>query len=219
MSRVTHDFAKELQLFSSPRNNIKAFQKLFDDCHKVLDIGCGNHSPLMYITPPHTFCVGIEKYKPDLEIAKQSQTHDEFYELDALNCKENLGENQFDICVAFDVIEHFTKKEGLQLLADMEQMASKRVIIFTPNGFLPQQGFEKGDFQEHLSGWDVDEMRTLGYNVIGLNGLKSLRTQHYRLKYKPQAFWVIVSWLTQFYCRNHPHQAAAILCWKNIKNV
>ncbi|RKZ45647.1 MAG: SAM-dependent methyltransferase [Candidatus Parabeggiatoa sp. nov. 3] len=161
--------------------------------------------------------MGIEKYKPDLESAKQSQTHDEFYELDALSCQEYFGENQFDVCVAFDVIEHLTKEDGLKLLADMEKMASKRVIIFTPNGFLPNQSVEKGDFQEHLSGWDVDEMRKLGYNVIGLNGLKHLRTEVYRLKYKPQAFWAIVSWLTQFYCRTHPHQAAGILCWKDTK--
>jgi len=51
MSRVIHDF-KAVQFFSSPRNNIKAFQKLFDDCDKVLDIGCGKNSPLIYI-PPH----------------------------------------------------------------------------------------------------------------------------------------------------------------------
>ncbi|GEM_PF-1884771 len=155
-----------------------------------------------FIYPP--FCVVIEKYKEDLEAAKQSQTHDEFYELDALSCQEYFGENQFDVCVTFDVIEHLTKEDGLKLLADMEKIASKRVIIFTPNGFLPQQGFEKGDFQEHLSGWDVDEMRKLGYNVIGLNGLKSLRTEHYRLKYKPQALWAIISYATlikpQLYC-------------------
>jgi len=169
---------------------------------------------IIYITPP--ICVGIEKYKPDLEVAQQSQTHDEFYELDALSCKEHFGENKFDVCVAFDVIEHLTKKDGLKLLADMEKMATKRVIIFTPNGFLPQHGFEAGDFQEHLSGWNVNEIRNLGYNVIGLNGLKSLRTEHYRLKYKPQALWAIVSWLTQFYCRNHSNQAAAILCWKDM---
>jgi hypothetical protein len=47
------------------------------------------------IYPP--FCVVIEKYKPDLEAAKQSQTHDEFYELDALSCQEYFGENQFDV--------------------------------------------------------------------------------------------------------------------------
>ena len=215
MSRVIHNF-KELQFFSSPRNNIKEFQKLFKDNKKVLDIGCGKNSPSMFITHP-TFCVGIEKYKPDLEAAKQSQTHDEFHELDALSCKEYFGENKFDACVTFDVIEHLTKEDGLKLLSDMEKMASKRVVIFTPNGFLPQQGFEKGDFQEHLSGWDIDEMRALGYNVIGLNGLKSLRTEHYRLKYKPQALWAIISYLTQWYCKTHPHQAAAILCWKDIK--
>jgi len=53
MSRLIHDLTKEIQLFSSPRNNVREFQKLFDDCHKVLDIGCGKSSPIIYITPPH----------------------------------------------------------------------------------------------------------------------------------------------------------------------
>ncbi|GEM_PF-3515651 len=64
MSRVTHDFAKEIQLFSSPRNNIKEFQKLFEDCRTVLDIGCGKSSPLMYVTPPTFFVWELKNINP-----------------------------------------------------------------------------------------------------------------------------------------------------------
>ena len=43
----------------------------------------------------------------------------------------------------------------------MEKVARKKVIVFTPNGFVPQRPYDGNPFQEHLSGWSVDEIHEL----------------------------------------------------------
>ena len=67
----------------------------------------------------------------------------------------------FDCVTALDVIEHIKKAEGLRLLEDMERIAKKRIVVFTPNGFLPQSVHNNNPLQIHKSGWKVKEMRNL----------------------------------------------------------
>ena len=120
-----------------------------------------------------------------------------------------------DACVALDLIEHLPKDDGWQLLDDLEHCATQRVVIFTPNGFLPQHGHD--DLQEHLSGWTPDEMRRRGYNVLGFYGHKALRGEYHRLKGRPKVFWAVVSLLSQtLVARHRPEKAAAIYCVKDV---
>ena len=88
-----------------------------------------------------------------------------------------FADKRFDGCVALDVIEHLPKPDGLDLLQQMEALARKRVIFFTPNGFMPQRS-RNGDLQEHLSGWSVDDFEGLGYTVVGMCGPKTLRGEY-----------------------------------------
>jgi len=99
----------------------------------------------------------------------------------------------------------------------MERIASKKIVIATPNGFLPQGNYGTNEYQKHLSGWEVEEMQKLGFKVLGVYGYKSLRGETHNLRYKPKIFWGVVSLLSHyFYTRSHPEQAAAILCIKEI---
>lgn len=152
---------------------------------------------------------------PDAEAARRLGTHDEIVICDLRRMDQHFTPGQFDACVALDVIEHLSKPDGLKMLRDMERLSTKRTIIFTPNGFLPQFHAEDSDLQQHLSGWEVAEMRAYGYKVIGLLGLKSLRGEYHRLKRKPRFFWAFIALLTHLlWTRNHPEKAAAILCVK-----
>jgi hypothetical protein len=127
-----------------------------------------------------------------------------------------FGRHQFDCCVALDLIEHLTKEEGHQLIRDMERIASKRVLLFTPNGFLGQSG--KGDdLQQHLSGWEAGEMRSLGFTVAGMHGHRFLRGEQHRHRFRPRVLSGLLSVLTHYlYTRSHPEVAAAILCIKDV---
>jgi hypothetical protein len=44
----------------------------------------------------------------------------------------------FSAVLFLDTIEHFTKKNGLRLLDAAEELASEKVVVFTPRGFFPQ---------------------------------------------------------------------------------
>lgn len=215
MSRQPLTFWRNFRINPDPCQMLVRLElrRAFLDCSSVLDVGCGKNSPLQFYAIKQL--VGLEGYGPDAEAAQQMNTHDQIIVGDVRNLPEYFHRNQFDACVALDVIEHLSKPDGLKMLSDMEMLSTKKVIIFTPNGFLPQTHKEHSDLQEHLSGWRAAEMRAQGYKVIGLLGPKSLRGEYHGLKRKPKFFWAFIALLCHlFWTRNHPEKAAAILCIK-----
>lgn len=182
-------------------------------CRTVLDVGCGYTSPLRHFGFERL--VGVEGYRPSYESARLSRTHHELVCEDVRELVRLFKPGEFDACVAIDVIEHLTKEDGLKLVAAMENIASKKVVFFTPNGFLPQRHAENDDLQLHLSGWEAGEMRGHGYRVWGSLGPRCLRGEGHQIKYRPRALWGAVSLAGHFlFTRWMPKHAAAILCMK-----
>jgi hypothetical protein len=123
---------------------------------------------------------------PALDEARARGTHDEYHLADVKKVAEEFPNRRFDACVALDVIEHLEKEDGWRMLESMQKLAARRVVIFTPNGFIPQKS-KDGDLQEHLSGWTADEMRARGYQVFGMYGPKWMRGEYHMVKYQAPA--------------------------------
>jgi len=192
-----------------------ALRKALLGCESVLDVGCGVSPAIRQLGVSRA--VGIDGYQPSVDRAKQLNTHDEMIHGDVRELDRYFHKKQFDACVALDVIEHLIKPDGVRLMENMEKIAAKKVIFFTPCGFLPQRQSANDDLQEHLSGWEPAEMRKNGYDVIGLLGPKKLRGEYQAIKGHPRVFWGIVSLSGHFlWTRNHPEKAAAILCVKQL---
>ena len=192
-----------------------AIRKALLGCDSVLDVGCGVTTTMRQLEIPQT--CGAEGYAPSFSEAKRQNTHDQLVQCDVRDLSKHFQSGQFDACIALDVIEHLTKSDGLKMIADMEKIARKRIIFFTPSGFLEQHHASNDDLQEHLSGWEAAEMEQLGYRVIGLLGPKSLRGEYHALKKRPAGFWGVISLLGQcLWSWRHPDQAAAILCVKDL---
>lgn len=188
----------------------------FIDCDSILDLGCGRLSPIVPFTKGK-YTVGVEKFLPYLKHAKKNKTHTKLLSLDVRSVYKKFKPKSFDCVVALDLIEHLPKKDGIIFRKHMEEIAKKKVIIFTPNGFLPQKPYDNNKFQEHVSAWNVQEMRKQGYRVYGINGMLGLRAELSEIKWKPRAFWFGISELTQiltFYC---PKIAFQIFCVKTLK--
>ncbi len=184
-------------------------------CETVLDVGCGTSSLIRQIGFKYT--AGIEGYKPAFEKAVQLKTHDKLVFGDVRNLLSYFQPREFDACVALDVIEHLPKPDGLELISAMERIARRRVVIFTPNGFLPQTRVASDDLEEHLSGWEPMEMKQMGYKVTGMLGPKGLRTERYALTRRPAALWSMFGLVSDiFWTRSRPEKAAAILCVKSL---
>jgi hypothetical protein len=190
-----------------------SFRKALQGSEKVLEVGCGKTPNMQWLGIPNT--TGIDGYAPYLEEARRQKLHSEFILGDVRELDRYFKPGQFDTVVALDVIEHLTKEDGLRMMRSMENIASKKIVFFTPSGFIPQHSFENNNLQEHLSGWEAQEMEQLGYKVAGLLGPKKLRGEMHVLKWRPRFFWALVSLLGHFlWTRWCPSQAAAILCVK-----
>ena len=193
---------------------VREIRCVLADCSTVLDIGCGNLSPLRFL--PRAHLSGLDGYPPALKEARSNRTHDEFISGDVTGIAQLFPSRKFDACIALDVIEHLQKNDGWRMLEDMERLATRHVVIFTPNGFVPQKS-KDGDLQEHLSGWTADEMRSRGYRVLGMYGPQQWRGEYHRIKYHPRPGWVILSILAHYlHTRSHPEKAAAIFCVKDL---
>lgn len=153
---------------------------------------------------------------PSIEVSKRKCIHNEYFQMNVLDIDRNFAPKSIDCVVALDVIEHQKKEDGLLLLQKMENIARKKVIVFTPNGFVEQGDRFSNPWQVHLSGWDADEFRKRGYKVIGVNGYKSLRGQYAKVKYKPVPFWNFISDLSELFVRNQPEKAYQLLAIKRI---
>ena len=80
-----------------------------------------------------------------------------------------------DLVTLIDVIEHFDQKDAEEVLRQAEEVARRRVLLFTPRGRFPQEGFDAfglggEELQRHRSSWEPDDFTARGYCVVVLAG-------------------------------------------------
>jgi ubiquinone/menaquinone biosynthesis C-methylase UbiE len=96
---------------------------------------------------------------------------------DSLSYLKEQPDDSVDVISIIDGIEHMTKEDGLELIPEMKRVARKQVLLFTPqghveDGYLKNEphnawGIEGADeHQKHLSGWTMDELKELAFEVI-----------------------------------------------------
>ena len=184
----------------------------------VLDLGCGSRPPVLLALHPEAY-FGIDGFKPSIDAVRQYCINEnlEHYQFEVQNIElVHFNEDQFDIVILIDVIEHLSKESGLKLLESAKYWASRCVYVSTPNGFLKQDPYDSNSFQEHLSGWTVNEFRSLGFTTIkGGGGLKMLRKREMQpdqwshasgasLRWKPRLLWALISALSQVIFKRVP---------------
>jgi len=181
-----------------------------------LDIACGINTPIKEYTMKYP-SLGIDIFQPSIDDSKKKGLHTNYKCMNIISKGDTLKNNSFDCVIALDLIEHLEKEEGYTLISTMERIAKRKVIIFTPNGFVPQFAHSGNKDQEHKCGWSVSEFEEEGFRVIGVSGLKYLKGSNAELKFKPKFFWRILSHITQLIVRNHPRYAYALLAIKDLK--
>ncbi len=148
--------------------------KKLEDEWLILDIGCGRISSLTGVEKG-AYRVGLDNYKPYILKIKESSTHNAYVLGDARALP--FKSNSFDCAVATEILEHLTKQDGLRMIEDIERVVKKRIIMTTPNGFLPTYASPDDNPEEtHLCGYTAGELKKLGFKVWGFNGLKTLWT-------------------------------------------
>jgi len=191
-------------------------EKAIGNVASLLDVGCGINTPIAHVSRRPLKLIGVDGFQPSIDESRKNNKHDDYVLSDLLNIGSHFDTKSFECVVALDVIEHFSKENGFKLLESMEQLASKRVIVFTPNGFLAQDEHSGNVLQKHVSGWSVEEMEQRGYQVIGINGWKPLLGEFSLPRFWPKPIWTVISRLTQPIVRNRPRSAFQILCIKEM---
>jgi hypothetical protein len=195
----------------------RMLEKACEGCKSLLDVGCGENSPVRSFSRKFTCSVGIDGFQPSIDKSRAKGIHHEYVLMNVMDLDKRFPADSFDCVIASDLVEHLKKEDGYRLINMMEKIAADRVIIFTPNGFLEQQECDGNPHQVHLCGWDADEMRKVGYKVTGINGWRPLRGEFARIRWRPKVFWGRISLLTQYFTTKNPKHAFAILCVKEMK--
>ncbi len=201
---------------------ILEIEKHLKDCKTILDVGCGNNSPIGLLEEKYT-TIGIDAYKPSITSSEKQKIHNAYILGDIKKLNTLVKKKSFDAVMALDVIEHLEKDNGYKLLDDMERTARKKVILVTPNGFIPQYNKEN-KLQAHLSGWTVEDFTNRGYQVEGIYGTKFcniLRTDEAELRWKPKFFWalvwgILVEITHHLYTKKNPKYSIGLLAVKKI---
>jgi 2-polyprenyl-3-methyl-5-hydroxy-6-metoxy-1,4-benzoquinol methylase len=189
----------------------------------VLDIGCGSNSPIQYSNI--SYSIGVDGFRPSVQASKNNCLHSEyvFCDLRQLNFKSK----SFDVVIMIEVLEHLTEEEGAKLLEKAEIWARRKVVVSTPNGYLPQSDINGNLYFKHLSGWSIEQMKLRGYIANGMAGLKSLRKENdyaeqhdtgilSTIKFRPKLFWLIISELSQLITYYIPELAFEVFYVKKL---
>ena len=155
-------------------------------------------------------------YEPALAASRAAGIHDEYVLLDVRELEIAFEPRSFDVVLAVDLLEHLTREEGLALLEAIERIARRRTVVFTPNGHVDQDDIGGNPLQVHHSGWAVEDLRSAGYDVIGVHGLKLLRREEARFRWRPKRVWRFASDLTEPVVRRHPSAAYHVLGVKDV---
>jgi len=194
------------------------------DCSTVLDLGCGPNSPLGALTHLSKR-VGVEPFGPYLQSARNLGTHDEFHQ--KLITELDFEVRSFDAVIMIDVIEHMTEEDGLTALRLAEKWARKKVIINSPNGYIPQKSLDGNPLQEHKSGWSYSRMKDLGFVSRGLAGPKWLRHEVEAetmgddlltsIRFRPKIVWFIIATLLQPLVYRFPRFAFSLMSIMDVR--
>jgi len=176
------------------------------DCDTILELGCGRNSPLLQVgLGPKTHAVDI--WEPYVHLHQKQADYGKVWTADIMALQ--LGIKKYDAVVTTDVMEHLPREQVLakDLFGAMERCARKRVIIFTPNGFIENDKTDGDPFQEHVSAWEPKDFIERGYTVHGATGLRFIFGKASLPRWHPFSTWSIIAMLSQPYIYNHPRWA------------
>lgn len=155
-----------LTYFEKPEELEKYILEEINPVDVVLDIGSGIY-PINYFVPKfHILVEPHDEYVEILQKRLHGYSNYLVFQGLALEVLKLLPNNSVDSVFLIDVIEHLEKKEGFEILEQLDRVARRQIVIFTPLGFMPQHveidkkdrwGFHGGEYQEHKSGWLPEE--------------------------------------------------------------
>lgn len=145
--------------------------------YRILDLagGLSNKAEKILYSSPHNASsftvVVVDHFKPYLEVAKATSryNHITYICADVMNAGEMFLSDSYEMVILFDILEHLPLEDAYNLIKTAERIATKAVIIETPNGEVKQDiditGWGNHSGQTHRSAWNPEMLEALGYTV------------------------------------------------------
>ena len=165
------------------------------DCNFILELGCGPNSPILQMDIAYR-TDGVDIWGPYVDMHNRQGNYRNCTQGDILDMK--FKEAGWDAVVICDVLEHLPKDkvERLKLLDRIEKAAIKKVILFTPNGYIENDEVDGDPWQAHLSAWEPEDFTSRGYKVVGATGFRWLFAKASRPRYHPYSVCSIIGMLS-----------------------
>jgi hypothetical protein len=154
----------------------------------VLDVGTGLMDSLALVPCPVK--IGLEAHRPYL--LHRTNRDGVPINASAQDLERLFVPDAVDLVMLIDVLEHFSTDDAVDVLRQSESVAARLVMLFTPRGEFPQEGFDAfglgGEkYQQHRSTWEPEELVDLGYRVIILEGYHGPGNQSFVEAFGPSA--------------------------------
>ena len=167
----------------------EAFGDLTNLC--CADLGCGPAESVIAaqtLQIPWRRLISVEAFPPYVERLRQKSVRAAHHEIHAVRIDEIfdlLGPRPVDVVLLIDVLEHFPRRAALRLLARLEGLARRGIVVFSPIGDVGQDELDGNDLQRHRSMWRPEDWARLGYAVEVYEGF------HGQLTPPADAAWAI----------------------------
>ena len=114
---------------------------------------------------------GVEIF-PDYLTGLHETIYDRVIVGDAAEILPKLPERQYDLVLLIDIIEHFDRPTGFEVLNQCLRVG-RNVIVGTPLGFFTQEGYGN-PHEQHRSLWSRRDLRSTGHPCFFLPETHSL---------------------------------------------
>jgi hypothetical protein len=130
---------------------------------RILDVGCGFGKygfcareileTWKHIEPQIDAIEGFEPYIGEL----QRLVYNKILIMDAIEGLKLCDDKSYDLVLAIDILEHFTKEGGYVFLRELKRVG-KTVIISTPKLVLDQGPLFENNYEIHKTQWNKNEI-------------------------------------------------------------
>lgn len=200
-----------------------------DDTNTLLDVGCGDGKVISNIQLfqlddkiARTYLIGLDVFRPYLIKAKAKKTYDDVILCDV--CYPPVREKMADFVLCTYVIEHLEKKDGLNLIKRLLNIARKKIVLTTAVGWCHQEAYDNNLWQAHKSAWLPEEFRQEGFEVVGISGIQSMSSKacSYRRRtfsLRPIALLLTsMDVLSKVVTKYFPNLAFSMLCVREVRS-
>lgn len=107
---------------------------------------------------------GIEAFRT-YRTPVHDYAYNHIYWEDAQKILPTIADNEYELVIAIDILEHFTDDEGLKFLGQLKRIAEKQVLLSTPKTFIHQE-VAANPYENHRSVWTQAQLQAQGFSQL-----------------------------------------------------